>query len=216
MRGKAFAIALVAISALGALTASAALASQGMSEGNVNVLLKGEQIGRTVFSLESTSVECEVVTAETSGEVASPASSLTVHPTYSNCVAFGFLEATINSSGCNYVETIGSQLAADEYSGTAELSCSVGSKIAIAGGTCEVTIAGPQKFSEGLKAVNNTAATPKDVVLKFSVSGIAVTKTKDGFLCPLNGTGSATATYKGETTGRGFHSGTQVGVTFEP
>lgn len=215
-RGRKVACALAALALLGAVAAGQAQAAKGMSEGNVNVRLVGEQIGGTTFTLDGNKIECGTVKAETSGFVSSPASSLTVHPTYSECTAFGFVNATVNTTGCDFVETLGSEVAADKFSGTAELKCSGANKITIVSGTCEVQISGPQTFSTGLFGTNNTTAKPLDVVLDFAVK-VAVNKTKDGFLCPLAGTGAATAEYAGQTTGRGYaEGGAQVGVTFEP
>lgn len=214
-RGRTVACALAALALLGAIGAGQVQAAQGMSEGNVNVRLVGAQIGNSVFSLDGSKIECTTVEAETSGFVSSPASSLTVFQTYTGCTAFGFVNATVNTNGCAIVETLGSEVAADKFSGSVALECEAGKKITIVAATCEVQI-GSQELSGEAFGTNNTGASPQDVVLDFDLS-MAVTKTKDGFLCPLSGTGAGTGKYTGQTTGQGFNeAGEQVGVTFEP
>lgn len=213
---KVLGVAVVAVLAMSAFVASAASASKFMSEGNVNVTVKADQTGSHVFTVDGSSITCTTAHFESAGLISSPAATVKVHPTYEGCTAFGFVNSPITTTGCDYTLSSGTESAADKFPGSLELTCSGTNKITIVAGTCEVTVSGPQTFGTGLEFVNNTAGT-KTVLLDANAVKVNVNKVKDGFLCPLSGTGAGTGTYTGETTVKGFNSGsTQVGVTVEP
>lgn len=214
---KVLGLAFVAVLAMSAVVASAASASKFMSEGDVNVTVKADQIGSHVFSVTGNNITCTTAHFESAGLISSPATTVKVHPTYTGCTAFGFLNSPITTTGCDYILSSGTESSADKFPASLELTCETGKKIIIVAGTCEVTVSGPQTFGTGLEFVNTTGASPKDVDLNASSVTVAVNKVKDGFLCPLGGTGAGTGSYTGETTVRGYDSGgTQVGVTVEP
>lgn len=210
---KTLGLALVAVLAMSAVVASAASAATFMSEGNVNAKVEADQSTTHTFSIEGNNVTCTTAHFETAGEIASPASSVTVHPTYTGCTAFGFVGSTVSTTGCDYVLTAPGKVEGGKVGGNIEVKCGAGSKIVIVAGTCEVTVAA-QSFTSGL-TFENVAGPPKTVTLKAAVTGIASTKVKDGFLCPLNGTGAASGTYTGNTAVKGVSGKTQVGITVE-
>ena len=196
---KTLGLALVAVLAMSAVVASAASAANFASAGNVNAKVEASQSTTHRFSIEGNNVTCTTATF-TSGFVASPASSITAHPVYTGCTAFGFVGSTVNTTGCDYVLSAPGKVESGKVAGNIEVKCSAGSKIVIVAGTCEVTVA-PQSFTSGL-TFENVASSPSTVTLKAAVTGIASTKVKDGFLCPLNGTGAATGTYTGQHPGQ--------------
>lgn len=123
------------------------------------------------------------------GQLSAASSSLTVSPTLSGCYAFGFIGATVSMNGCEYRfnATSGS---ADAFGGTMDIVCPTGKKITVVGGNCEVQI-GAQTGLTGISYANLTEAEPKAAAtVGFGVKGFTYTKTKDGLICPLAGTGT--------------------------
>lgn len=203
---KVLGLAFVAIFAMSAVAASAASAATFMSEGNVNAKVSADQISgeEHIFSVEGNKVECETAHFATAGFVASPSEKITVHPEYSGCTAFGFVNATVETTGCDYVLNANGPLA---------VSCSGTSEIVITASTCQAKVAS-QSLASGLSYTNNGGGT---VTVSANVSGITATKTKDGFLCPFSGTGTVSnATYTGGTIASGeAEGGGSVAITVE-
>lgn len=196
-------------------TTSGAYAADFMSEGNVNVSVQGAQSTTNVFTIEGNNASCPTASLQTAGLIASPASGVTMHPTYSgNCSVFGFINGSITTTGCDYELFAGGSLSGGKAPAQLEIDCAAGKKIVIVGGTCEVTIEPNQPLTNA--TVENLATSPKTVNLLFDATGVDAFKVKDGFLCPLNGTGAANGEYAGKSLLKGFSSGgTQIGITYE-
>lgn len=173
--------------------------------------IEGDKVGGgSSFGIDGSTVNCEKVHFATSSEVTLPATSFTVHPEYSGCTAFGFVGATVTTTGCNYVLKAGAETKTDVFAGQVEIECETGKKITIVASTCEATI-GPQTFSSGISFEDKTAASPKDVLLSTAATTMKAVKVKDGFLCPFSGTGEiSNGAFSGETTVIAKHSGSQV------
>jgi hypothetical protein len=206
---KMLGVAVVAVLAL-AVSASAASAAMFKIEGTTGPFtVKAEQVASEnhVFTIEGgLSTKCKKATFE--GTVgATEVSTLEVTPSYSECTAFG-LSATVNMHSCKYkfLEPAGS----GPFTGNLNLVC--GSEPAtITAGTCEVTVTSQE--NRGTLTYNNEATSPKTVLVEANVTGLKYTKVKDGFLCPLSGTGTREdGTYTGNTTAKGFEGATQKGV----
>jgi hypothetical protein len=99
---KALGLALVAVFAMSAVIASAAQAEQSYRSSGTPTELSGTQVATNKFHVPGAgTVEC--TGANFTGTVTGTAvSTLEVHPTYSNCVAFGFAGTHITTTGCNY------------------------------------------------------------------------------------------------------------------
>jgi hypothetical protein len=211
-RMKTLGVIFIAIFALAAVAASAASAAKVETVGSGEVKLDGEQIeGKHVFTVEGNKVEC--TTALFSGSTSNGATKVTVHPEYSGCSAFGFIEATVNTAGCNYELTAANEspTGSMKFAGTLVLNCGTG-HVSIIAGTCEAQV-GNQTVGSGL-TFENTTVSPMDVDLTVS-SPVAANKTKDGFACPFSGTGTTTATYTGHTTIKATQPAlTQVNLTW--
>lgn len=197
-------IALATAAGLLACTASAAQAESLMSEGNVSMQIVGNQEGTNVMSIEGTQLSCSTAHFSTAGEVASPTASLEMHPEYSGCVSFGFLNSKIATEGCNFVFGVG-----EAKAGTLAVSCTAGHVITITGGTCQVTI-GSQEGVAGVSYSNVSG----DVRVSLNAH-LAATKARDGIGCQLNGTGAATLTYAGDILLEASHEGAPVSITVE-
>jgi hypothetical protein len=206
---KMLGIAAMAMLVL-AVTASAASAAKFHVEGTTGPFtVKADQIAEEnhIFTIEG-GLETKCKTAHFEGtQAGTEAATLTVHPEYSGCTAFG-LSATINTASCKYefLEPTGT----GPFTGSLNIvNCST--PITITAGTCKVTVTNQGPI--GSVTYTNEATTPKTVKVAASVTGITYTKTEDGFLCPLNGTGTnSDGTYKGDTIAKGFEGVTQKGV----
>lgn len=130
------------------------------------------------FGAESLSVKC--TSAAYSGEIPEPVETLEVSVSYSGCTGGG-LAATVAMEGCKW------RLYAN--TSAVDLVCPGENmvKITAVAGNCEVRI-GPQTSLSSVE-YSNVESSPETVAAKFALKSIAYTKTKDGFLCPLSGTG---------------------------
>ncbi len=217
---KVLGLALVAVFAMSAVAASAASANQWMTAGNVNAKIIADQVAEEqhVFKVEgaSTEVKCKTAHFEGAEEISSPATTVDVTPSYSNCNAFLGLSATVTNQGCHYKLHIGSTTGtATWYMTPLTLICTGSNKIVIEAGTCKASVGGEQTFENGVEYMNN-GGSPEKGLLTANLSGIKVNKEKDGFLCPLSGTGEvSTGTYEGDTNVTAESGGTPVSITAE-
>jgi len=209
---KIVGLALVAVLAMSAwATASASAFTKFASVGNVNVAVTADQeaSAQHVFTVDSATVKCTTAHFATMGEVTSPAATIEVHPEYSGCTAFGFVNASVETKGCDYV--LHASGTVDIVQGAGTETCN---RILVHGGTCTVEIK-PIAANTGLGTASYENLTGGKVKILANVSGITVNKTEDGVLCPLSGTGPGTGTYKGNTIASGTHLGSAVGIKVE-
>jgi hypothetical protein len=198
---------LLAAVALGAF-ASAAQASTFTAE-KYPATISGAQVGEHVFSVESgLTVKCKSATF--SGTLSAASSTITMAPVYKECVAFGFVNSTVNFNSCNYLFHAGEEVAADKHAGSVDIVCPKGGPIVITAGTCETQI--PAQTGLNTNNIENNTS-PKDATASGSLTGITYTKTKDGFGCPFAGTGTRTdGGYSGTATATATSGGVQVGI----
>jgi len=205
---KAFGLALVAAMALGAVAASAASATyDSHSESTV---LEGTQVGVNEFHTGLGTVKCKTATFEgtQSGgkeveEGVWTTDSITVHPEYTKCTAFG-LSATVNTEGCNYVFSEATTTGENKSHSEVHIECDPGKAIVITNfGGCTVTVP-EQTPTEGLvdfenQNVENTSE--RDVLVTSTVKGIHYTR---GGSCADEGVTHTDGEYTGEVTVKGF------------
>jgi hypothetical protein len=150
------------------------------------------------FLTEAGTVECSTV--HYTGSVTDGSSTLTLSTNQTGCKAFGFINATVTSTGCNHVLHLTETVEHDWYKAHVDVSCESGKSIRIVAGTCEIAI----DSQSGITTVDITDMTPingtnpSDITLKWTAQGISYTVLKDGFGCPFSGTGTKTG---GEYTG---------------
>lgn len=149
------------------------------------------------FVTEAGTVECS--SAHYTGSVTDGSSTLTLSTEQTGCKAFGFLSATVTSTGCDHVLHLTETVEHDWYKAHVDISCESGKSIKIVAGTCEVAI----DSQSGITTVDITDMTPgtnpSDITLKWTAGGINYTVLKDGIGCPFSGTGSKTGgQYTGE------------------
>jgi hypothetical protein len=175
---KTLGLALAAVLAMSAVVASAAQA-QFTANSYPTTVTALNPFGDDVFTVDGSSAEC---VSHFEGTATEASSTITIVPIYTVCQGvFGFAEGTFTENGCDYVF---------HSNGEVDIACPAGASMVIAAGNCEVKI-GAQS---GLKAValSNSGG---HINMQANISGITANATKDGFLCPLNGTGHKTATY---------------------
>jgi hypothetical protein len=181
---KTLGIAMVAVLALSAVVASAASATNFTASKYPTSGTATSEKGNDDFNTEAGSVECKAHFHV--GPLTEPSETVTVVPTYTECKAFGFLNATVNMNGCDYEFNV---------NGNVKVLCPAGKSIIITAGTCETTIGAQGPLSKVDLANSGTG-----ISAQATVTGIAYTVTKDGIGCPFSGTGAKTgATYTQNT-----------------
>ncbi|HST68759.1 MAG TPA: hypothetical protein VLI94_03765 [Solirubrobacterales bacterium] len=187
---KTLGLALVAVLALSAVVASAAMAEGEYTAGSYPASGTAHSAAKNdVFTTSGGTVECTSSFAATLSE---PSNHLTVVPTYTNCVAFGFAHATVTMDGCDYTFETPVNTGTDKWNAPVEVVCpdTAGGRdeITITAGNCEVRV--PTQTPSGHVGITlNTAATPNDVSVQATITGIDYTIVKDGFLCPFDTAG---------------------------
>ncbi len=210
---KALGVALFAVMAMSAFVASAAQAIHIDAETYpATISGTGSEVGEA-FNTEGGEVKCNV--SHYTGTLTGLSSTLTVHPTYTECTAFGFLSATVATEECNYVfhATEHDEKTAT-YTAHVDVTCPAGQSIKINASTCKAEV----KAQTGLTTVditNMTGTAPeiddltvKPTLGKGKANGgngkegpVAYTVTQDGIGCPFSGTGAKTG---GEYTTTGY------------
>jgi len=199
MRKNKFLVAAVAgVAALTAfaisMVAASASETTAFTAAEYPAFVAGEQSepSSATFTFESgLTAGCEF--GGFAGEIAEATSELKLDPGFGGCTAFGSAEGSFEANGCEFILHPGSG-SGDEFTGSFDVACPTGKKIAVKGGNCEVQIGsqtglGPVAYDEA------TAAEPAEVEADFEMeaaSGFAYAKTVDGSGCPLSGTGAKT------------------------
>jgi hypothetical protein len=225
---KALGLALVAVFATSAIVASAASAAQGTLTtfpAGKTVIATGEQVGEHEFSLTDHLIDgrptilttCRKATFTGTAGLATGATSVIVHPAYTECTGPFGGAATITTTGCDYKLAVGESTAGGWHV-TTDVVCTAGSVIKIVTGTCEVTV-GAQTGLTTSEVTNSGSVSPEtsmDLLLHTKLTGIKYTVVKDNIGCPLSGTGAfSKGDYNGTTTMNAHDSTTKaaVGIT---
>jgi hypothetical protein len=201
-RFKLMGVAVVAVLALTAVSAAAASAHT-FKTASSPTFLNGEQVTKNVFTVEGGTVKCTGAVF-TSGEITGTSlSSVTVHPSYSGCTAFG-QEAEVNTgtstNGCNY------ELTAE---GKVSIKCvgtATGIVVKAKTAGCTVTVKGNSTENQNLGTVsyaNKTDGSFTDVEVTAAVTGIKYTSS--GGICGASGTAGG---YTGSVLEKGYKNTT--------
>lgn len=186
---KTLGVALIAVFALTAVMASAASAVNYTASKYPTTGTGTSLKGNDVFTTEGGTVKCA---SHFEGTLTEAKNSMTVKATYTDCEAFGFLSATVDMGSCDYLFTEPNA----SNNAVADVQCTDSTKpIRVVASTCEATIGA--QTTTGHTNITNSAP---NVSVRATVGGIKYTVTKDGFLCPFNGTGAKTGgTYNQES-----------------
>jgi hypothetical protein len=189
---KVLGLALVAVLAMSVMVASAASASQYTGSAYPTTGTGQNTAGKETFTTPGGTVQCD---SHFVGTLAAASSELDVTPTYTNCVAFGFLNATVDFMGCYYRFRAGVSTGSGGYHHTIEIFCPPGTgPVTIKAGTCVVDV----PAQTGLKNVKTTNLAGGTVTVEPNVTEITMNVTTDGFGCPFPGTGHTKGTYHGD------------------
>jgi hypothetical protein len=197
-------IGLVCVVALAliAIIASAATAAPRFTGSSYPTAVTGSNFkGSEVFTTEGGKVECDshfLSQFYFSADIA-----LELAPTFTNCRAFGFLNATVNPEFCDLVFSVTEKVETGVYKHHVDIDCNGADSIKITASTCKAEI----KDQNGLTTAKTTNS-GSSIVLNQEVTGIAYTVTQDGFGCPFSGTGNKTGgQYTGQVTLSRFGGG---------
>ena len=188
---KSLGLALVAVLAMSAVVASAAQAVPSFTASAYPATGTGSnKAGSETFTTEAGTVQCD---SHFEGTLTEASSTLTITPKYSECTAFGFLNATVETEGCTYVFHATEQVSAGVYNSHVDVVCPEGKSIKIVAATCKAEV----KSQNGLTTAKSTNS-GSSVTVQPNVTNIAMTVTQDGFGCPFSGTGAKTGSYHGD------------------
>lgn len=142
--------------------------------------------GGEVLETEAGAVECDTTV---SGEFTEATTTKTMAVVKSNCQAFGFLSATVDTEECHYTLHIVANLGGGKYTATATYECPEGQSIKIVAASCEAEI-GSQGPVPHVILTRTPGAGAGRYHMQKEMEGIAYNVNKDGFLCPFGGTGA--------------------------
>ncbi len=203
---KTFGLALVALLAMSAVAASAASADPAKAQFHseaAHTTLSGTQVGTNTFTVNAGTTHCK--TAKFAGTTTTATTKeVTVSLDYTNCnlTAFGgeSLEATVDSTGCDYLLTA---------SGSAHVGCEAGKALRVTAPFCTVTVTTPQTASK-VSFVNTGAGTTREVDVVSEVTGLKYHQTA---FCPGGTVNGTNGTYSGSVSVTGTNTeGKHVGV----
>jgi len=198
---KVLGLLVVAALAMSAAIASSASAEVTFTCSSYECKATGSNtLGNEKFTTEAGTVECDshFVVEEKGTEIGTgiqaASKEVTVTASYTGCVAFGFLGASVSMEGCDYLFTATEKVALNVYKHHVNVVCPAGKSIKIVAGTCEALV-GAQT---GLTTAKSTNLAGGTVTVQPEVANIALTVTKDGIGCPFSGTGAKTGSYHGD------------------
>jgi len=179
--------------------------SPGANTGQ-KTFLTGEQTATFTFTLPGGTVKC--TTLSVAGSVAGPEqTAVTLAPTTSGCMAFGFATAHIKPNGCTYrLEVPTTEPSAGQYTGAPlQFRCPAGKQIEITPtsfgvSVCTQSIADQNPTSGHVIYSNNAElGSEMDYLANATAEGIHYTGT--GGSCAASGTNG---TYSGQMTIKGY------------
>ncbi|HEX5713806.1 MAG TPA: hypothetical protein VFX85_10875 [Solirubrobacterales bacterium] len=177
---KALGLALIAMMALGGLTAVSAGANHidsGVGAGGITHITGG-QIGINQFDTPVGPIICGEAKFDATFPGNTKPNGITLKPTYNNCNAFGF-PAQIDTNNCGILLTTPTGVNpfdTDHFDAVTHFECGGG------GGPIQITVGEPVQCTIDIfpgtptnpttDLVNDTMAAPWDIALKWTLEGI--------------------------------------------
>jgi hypothetical protein len=196
---KVLGLTVMAIFALGAISAQAALAAPEFTGFNTNTKLDeastvtGTQVGEQeyLFSAGGTPVKC--TTAGLTGSAAAKSTTLTVTPSWAGCTSNnGNNPVDIRVNGCEYKFALAVKVVEDLYEGTFSVVCPAGKKIEFEVTTemgamrkCLDTIE-PQMGISRVDFRDETKAAPTDLKIEMLTTNLVNTTDDEKAKCGVN------------------------------
>src|SRR5436853_1387024 len=200
-----------------AFGAPVAAAGDFYATGGAGIALTGSQSTSHKFTITGASITCTTVTY-TGTTPAATFETLELHPEYSGCTVFGFVGATINTAGCQYIFNINSPTVTLK-------SCSAGAIVVTASnafGKCVMEVPNQsgingQSFGTGGPALGH------DILVSSNATNISAKITTSTGICPVSVGTHSSGVYTGTTTVRAasgelmaapkFHGGAGAALT---
>ena len=151
-----------------------------------DVTAKQQASDPVLLSIEGGVLNCDEVGA--TGRMQTATGSLKLTPTFSVCRLGEIQEVQVSVNGCQYVLHPGDS---GGPTTTMDIVCPAGQSIGVQAANCNFNIPAQTGLAP-ITSTHNTASTPDTITVDYDVAGVTYTKTKDGFLCPFNGTGTRT------------------------
>jgi hypothetical protein len=219
-------LTILAMSAAGALTASAASAAAGEFDFACNIdtecFTHGEQATENIFTVNGGNVKCTKAVFDDKSSVAEGGTTVTtkgttnhdwaihvlkVHPEYSGCTFVG-QTANITTTGCFYTIT-----ATSRTTGTATISCEGTKEITVEAATskCTVKVGAQTPANNMVSFTNGEAGGLMDVLVTAEVGSgpplgtghTGIKYTSSGGAC---GTSGENGFYRGTVTEKAYNS----------
>jgi hypothetical protein len=192
--------ALVAVAALMGLQAGSASAVPLFHSEVAHTLGSGSQVGSMVFTVNAGTIKCNKITG-TGTMSSATVTEVTSVPTFSECSAFGFVNVTIDTNGCENIITADFEV---------HLTCPAGKNIEVTAFNCTVAFS-PQSATTVEYTTTGSGST-REIVAKEEGTGIHYVQTSKSFPGCTNGT-FTNGTAKGEVRTKGTNTeGKQVGI----
>ncbi len=173
-------VALFAVS----IAATSAFAEGTTDEYEGTGAFSGSQSTTNVFTTHAGTVECKK--AEFSGSLTGASKTVEVTPSYSECKAFGFVEATVNMEGCKYLfgtpEDVNGETTDTIHKGKVSVTCPSGKTIKVSASGCVASVGAQSNLNKVESEKEGTG-----LLVKSGVEKIKYTLT--GLFCP-NGEGT--------------------------
>lgn len=195
-------LSMSAVIALGVIAPASGTAAEFHSESS-HSLISGEQhAGEDTSSVNAGTIRCSHRTYV--GTPNTPTSAtLRIAFAYSGCRAFGFVNTTIHTNGCEFVLHI--------TSGATSIDCPVGQTITTTAYNCWVTT-GSQGPLGPVTYTSNGTGISRDVTMDINITGLQYTQHSKSFPGCTNGSFN-NGTYTGSMTMRAANTaGSQVGI----
>jgi hypothetical protein len=190
---KLLGLALIAVLALTALGSSSASAAK-FTAAKYPVTLSGTQSTSHKLTVGGSTVTCTTATFKGEGKEASE--TQTIFATYTGCTAFGFINATVTGSTCDYLLNANGNIA---------LNCTSGD-VTVDAGPCTATLTAAKNQTLTSNTFTNNTPAAGQVTVDTNVTNAHAEITKSEFGCPVAKGTYATSTYTGSTVVKGTDS----------
>lgn len=167
---KALVLAVLAALLVGAAVASAAFATPfSIKAEKVPTKWTAKQHGGTsVTGTDAGAISCAEITYE-GDQTVTPASEISLTPTFSGCTALGFLNIPIDTNGCFYKFTAWTKVDGN-FEGSTDIVCPEGKVIEVTAPGCTITF-GAQTGLKTVTFTNLGAGTTRELTIDFALTG---------------------------------------------
>jgi hypothetical protein len=187
--------------ALAAFTAFVGVSSASAKEFHASVAsasLTGSQATSHKFTVTGSSITCTTATFTGTASNVKTSETQEMHPEYSGCTAFGFVGATINTAGCQYLFNA-NKTTVDLKSCTGGATGAIVVTASSAFGKCVMEV--PNQTGINGQSFTTQGTSPnRDILVTSNSNNIKDSVTLSTGICPLTVGSHTNGTYTGTTT----------------